>query len=63
MPLHVAPLVRTTLRRARFDAAILLGGWLLLAAATTAVALGAIYADSLARAGIRSSVAASSEPT
>jgi hypothetical protein len=58
VPLHVAPLVRTTLRRARFDAAILLGGWLLLAAATTAVALGAIYADSLARAGIRSSVAA-----
>ena len=58
MPLHVASLVRTTLRRARFDAAILLGGWLLLAAATTAVALGAIYADSLARAGIRSSVEA-----
>ena len=58
MPLHVAPLVRTTLRRARFDAAILLGGWVLLAAATTAVAIGAIYADSLARAGIQSTVAA-----
>ena len=58
MPLHVAALVRTTLRRARFDAAILLGGWVLLAAATTAVAIGAIYADSLARAGIQSTVAA-----